>query len=374
LINKAERPLIIAGHGITIARAEDELCELVTKAEIPVTTTLLGKSCIAEDHELALGMIGMHGQPHANQAIQNADLIIVLGMRFSDRDTGALSTFAPHADVIHIDIDPAEIGKNVRVDVPVVGDAKEILSVLNARVEPNEHPAWLSTIKEWRFESKDRDILSRDFDVLLPQYVIQLISEATEGDAVVVSDVGQNQMWEAQYYMHRRRNSLMTSGGLGTMGFALPAAIGVQLGRPDEVVWAMAGDGGFQMNIQELATVAQEGVPIKMAILNNGYLGMVRQWQQFFFESRYSGTPLSGPDFVKVAEAYGIMGLTVDSKEEALPAIQKVLAHNGPALIDFRVVQEENVYPMVKPGDSISQMIRRPKPEDTSKRSEEAPR
>ena len=361
LINSTERIVFLGGHGINIAGAQDEMLELVEKAQIPVATTLLGKSCMPEDHPLCLGMLGMHGHPFTNQTVQEAELLVAVGMRFSDRVTGNAATFAPRAKIIHIDIDPAEIGKNVRVDVPVVGDARHVLQALNRYVEPATRPRWLEQIAQWRAEAAERDILSRQFDELLPQYVIRSLSEQTDGQALIVSDVGQNQMWEAQYYVHRKRNSLITSGGLGTMGFALPAAMGVKLGRPNETVWVVAGDGGFQMNIQELITVIQEKLPLKIAILNNGYLGMVRQWQQFFFEGRYSGTPLLGPDFAKVAEAYGIMGLTVKAKEETMPAIQKALAHDGPVVIDFRVVQEENVYPMVKPGSSISEMIRRPK-------------
>jgi len=362
-INAAACPLVIAGHGVTIAGAQDELLGLAEKIGAPITTTLLGKSCVPEDHPLCLGMLGMHGNVFANQAVQDADIIVAVGMRFSDRDTGTLETFAPRAQIIHVDIDPAEIGKNVRVDVPVVGDAKHVLGLLNAYVEPAEHPEWVERIAGWRVAAAGRDILSREPEALVPQYVLRAISEQTDGNALVVSDVGQNQMWEAQYYVHRKRNSLLTSGGLGTMGFALPAAIGAQTGRPDETVWVIAGDGGFQMNIQELATVVQEELPLKIAILNNSYLGMVRQWQQFFFEGRYSGTPLSGPDFSKIADAYGILGMTVRTKEETIPAIQKALAHDGPVLIDFQVAQEENVYPMVKPGSSISQMLRRPRPD-----------
>jgi acetolactate synthase-1/2/3 large subunit len=261
-----------------------------------------------------------------------------------------------------MDMDPAEIGKNVPVDLPIVGDAKLVLSELEPMVEPRDHENWLDQIAEWRQDSDQHDILSGDFEELLPQYVIRQISEATGGQALMVSDVGQNQMWEAQYYRHNQPNSLYTSGGLGTMGFALPAAIGAQVGRPDQLVWATAGDGGFQMNIQELATVVQEQLPIKIAVLNNGYLGMVRQWQQLFFEGRYSGTPLLGPDFAKVAEAYSIRGLTVTEKDGVRPAIDEALNCDGPIVLDFRVEQEENVYPMVPAGGSISDMIRRPAP------------
>ena len=364
LINQAERPIILAGRGINLAGAHEELRALVEKTHIPVATTLLGKSCIPESHELCLGMEGMHGEAFVNRATQDADLIIAIGMRFSDRGTGNLATFAPKAQIVHIDLDPAEIGKNVPADLPIVGDAKRVLTELVPLVEPGEHAAWLARIAEWRQDSARCDILNREFEELLPQYVVRQICEATKGQALMVSDVGQNQMWESQYYCHDRLNSLYTSGGLGTMGFALPAAIGAKTGRPQELVWVVAGDGGFQMNIQELATVAQEKLPLKIAILNNGYLGMVRQWQQLFFEGRYSGTPLLGPDFAKVAEAYSIKGLTITEKDQVRPAIEQAMAHDGPVVIDFRVEQEENVYPMVPAGGSISNMIRRPVPSE----------
>jgi len=360
LINEAERPLILAGHGVIISGAYAELRELAEKAQIPVATTLLGISSLPESHPLCLGMAGMHGQAFANRAIQASDLLIAIGMRFDDRVTGSPPTFAPHAKIIHIDIDPAEIGKNVAVDVPIVGDAKPILQELNPLVEPAQHPDWMAQIAEWREDSVQDDALSRDFDQLLPQYVVREIWKATKGDVLVVSDVGQNQMWEAQYFIHDKLNSLITSGGLGTMGFALPAAIGAQMGRPEERVWAIAGDGGFQMTIHELATVVQEGLPIKIAILNNGYLGMVRQWQQLFFKRKYCATPLLGPDFAKVAQAYEIDGFTVEEKGQVVPTIQRALEIEGPALIDFRIEREECVYPMVAPGGSISDMIRQP--------------
>jgi len=362
LINQAEQPLILAGHGINLSSAHEELQALVEKAHIPVATTLLGKSCIPESHELYLGMAGMHGEAFVNQAVQDADLLVAIGMRFDDRVTGKLGTFAPKARIVHIDLDPAEIGKNVPADVPIVGDAKQVLTELIPLVEPKDHTCWLAKIAEWRRDSAQRDILNQEFEELLPQYVIRQIYEATEGQALMVSDVGQNQMWEAQYYCHKRFNSLYTSGGLGTMGFALPAAIGAKTGRPDDLVWMVAGDGGFQMNIQELATVVQERLPLKIAILNNGYLGMVRQWQQLFYQRRYSATPLLGPNFAKVAEAYSIKGLTVTEKDQVRPAIEEAIAYDGPVIIDFRIEQEENVYPMVPAGGSISEMIRRPVP------------
>jgi acetolactate synthase-1/2/3 large subunit len=362
LVNEARRPLIIAGHGVMLAGAEAELGELVEKAQLPVVNTLLGISTIPETHPLCLGMGGMHGEAYANKALQEADLILNVGGRFDDRLTGPVGTFVPEAKIIHIDIDPAEIAKNVPVDLPIVGDAKNVLQALLPLIEQTSHPDWISKISKWRAESAKRDILEQETDDLVPQYVVRHIWHATRGDAIMVSDVGQNQMWEVQYFLHQKPRGLLSSGGLGTMGFALPAAIGAQMGMLEETVWAVVGDGGFQMNIQELATVVQEKLPLKMAILNNGFLGMVRQWQQLFFEGRYSGTPLLGPDFAKVAEAYGIPGFTVREKSQVVPAIDRAMATDGPVLIDFIVEQEENVYPMVTPGGSIGDMLRRPQP------------
>jgi acetolactate synthase-1/2/3 large subunit len=362
LINQAETPLILAGHGVILAGAEAELRQLAEKAHIPVVTTLLGISALPETHPLCLGMGGMHGEAYANKALQQADLLIALGSRFDDRLTGPVNTFVPRAKIIHVDIDPAEIGKNMENVLPIVGDARDVLQTLLPMVEEASHPAWLKQTEEWRRESASRDILNQESDELVPQYVIRQIWHATSGQAIMVSDVGQNQMWEAQYFLHDKPRSLLSSGGLGTMGFALPAAIGAQMGHPDQMVWATAGDGGIQMTIQELATVVQERLPLKIAILNNGYLGMVRQWQQMFFEGRYSGSILTGPDFAKVAEAYGVSGLTVTAKSQVVPAIEQALEIDGPALIDFRIVREENVYPMVAPGTAIHEMIRRPLP------------
>jgi len=362
LVNRAENPLILAGHGVILAGAEAELRQLAEKAQIPVVTTLLGISTLPETHPLCLGMGGMHGEAYANKALQQADLIIALGSRFDDRLTGPVNTFLPRAKIIHVDIDPAEIGKNMRCDLPIVGDVGNVLQALLPMVEATSHPDWLEQINEWRRESASRDILSQETDELIPQYVVRQIWHATDGQAIMVSDVGQNQMWEAQYFLHNRPRGLLSSGGLGTMGFALPAAIGAQMGHPNQMVWATVGDGGLQMTIQELATVIQEKLPLKIAVLNNGYLGMVRQWQQIFFEGRYSGTPLLGPDFAKVAEAYGISGLKVTEKAQVVPAIEQAIEIDGPALIDFRIVQEENVYPMVAPGTAIHEMIRRPQP------------
>jgi acetolactate synthase-1/2/3 large subunit len=360
LINGAERPLIIAGRGVILAGAEAELRELAERAGMPVVTTLLGIGALPETHPLSLGMAGMHGEAYVNLAVQEADLLLVVGSRLDDRLTDTLQSFAPQANIVHIDIDPAEIGKNVAVHLPIVGDAACVLRTLLPQVQPASHPEWLAHIQAWREQSAERDILNQPGEGLAPQRVVRALWEATRGQALMVSDVGQNQMWEAQYYLHDRPRGLLSSGGLGTMGFALPAAIGAQLAQPDAPVWVTVGDGGFQMNLQELATVVQERLPIKIAILNNGFLGMVRQWQEMFFGRRYSASPLLGPDFVRLAEAYGILGLRATRPDEVALAIAQASAHPGPALIDFHVTQDENVYPMVEPGAGLSQMIRRP--------------
>jgi acetolactate synthase-1/2/3 large subunit len=364
MLNQAEKPLIIAGHGVVLAGTEDDLAALVEKANVPVVNTLLGLGSIPETHPLCLGMAGMHGEAATNLALSHADVILNLGSRFDDRLTGPVDQFARQAKIIHVDLDPAEVGKNIAPDLAVIGDLKDVLPALVPQVEPAEHTEWLATIHEWQKDSTQRDVLMRETDELLPQYVVRQIWHATKGETVMVSDVGQNQMWEAQYFLHHLRRGLLSSGGLGTMGFALPAGIGAQMGMPGQQVWVTAGDGGFQMNIQELATVVQEKIPLKIAVLNNGYLGMVRQWQQLFFEGRYSGTPLLGPDFAKVAEAYGIPALTVKEKGEVVAAVEQAANADGPFLIDFRIEQEENVYPMVAPGSPISVMIRRPEEEE----------
>ena len=361
LINEAQRPLIIAGRGTIISGAYAELNQLAETAQIPVITTLLGISCFPESHVLSYGMLGMHGMAYANMAVNAADLIIAIGMRFDDRATAKVSGFAPHARIIHIDIDPAEIGKNVAVDVPVVGDVKVILNALNKLINSTEHVDWIRQIEEWRTEHPSMNI--RDSEGLLPQYVVQQIYEATKGEAIIVTGVGQNQMWAAQHYWYDRPNSLISSGGLGTMGFGLPAAIGAKIGCPDTTVWCIDGDGSFQMTLQELATIGQERLAVKIAILNNGYLGMVRQWQELFYEKRYVATPLNCPDFVKIAEAYGIRGLRVKHKEEVTSAIKQAMEHQGSFLIDFMIEPEENVYPMVAPGASLSELIEEPKKE-----------
>jgi len=359
LINEAKRPLILAGRGVVISGAYAELKELAEKAQIPVVTTLLGVSCFPESHALSYGMVGMHGMAYANSALHNTELIIAIGMRFDDRVTGNIDSFAPKARVIHIDIDPAEIGKNVPVDVPVVGDVKLVLKELNKLADSIQRTEWLAQLELWRKTHPSTDI--RDCNSLLPQYVVSKIYELTKGEATIVTGVGQNQMWAAQHYCYDKPNTLISSGGLGTMGFGLPAAMGVKVGRPDQAVWLVDGDGSLQMTIQELATLVQDGIAVKIAVLNNGFLGMVRQWQEMFYEKRYVATPLSCPDFVKIAEGYGLAGLRVRQKEEVAPAIEQAMAHDGPFLIDFMVEPEENVYPMVPPGATLGQVIEEPK-------------
>ena len=358
LINEAQQPVIIAGKGVTISKAHAELKQLAETAQIPVVTTLLGIGCFPESHVLSLGMLGMHGTAYANMAVSAADLIIAIGMRFDDRATSKVSGFAPHAHIIHIDIDPAEIGKNVRVDVPIVGDVKNVLSALNKLITSNEHIDWIRQIEDWRKEHPSAEI--RDCEGLLPQFVIRKIYEVTRGEAIIVSGVGQNQMWAAQHYWYDKPNCLLSAGGLGAMGFELPAAMGAKVGRPDEIVWCIAGDGGFQMTIQELATIVQEKIAVKIAIINNGFLGMIRQWQEMFYKKRYVAAVLNNPDFVKLAEAYGLPGLRVKRKEEVVPAIEQAMAEPGPFLIDFVVEPEENVYPMVTPGTALNEVIEEP--------------
>jgi len=361
LINGAKKPLIVAGRGVIISEAYQEVRELAEKAQIPVVTTLLGIGCFPETHVLSYGMIGMHGMAYANTAVDQADVLIAIGMRFDARATGRVSSFAPRASIIHIDIDPAEIGKNVRVDVPIVGDAKNVLQALNKQISSSDHVDWLRELDEYRKCHPSMDI--RETDKLLPQYVIRQIFEATQGEARIVTGVGQHQMWSAQHFYYIKPNSLISSGGLGTMGFELPASMGVKVACPNETVWCIAGDGGFQMTLHELATIACEKIAVKIAIINNGFLGMVRQWQELFYGKRYVATPLYGPDFVKLADAYGIAGMRVTDKKQVSAAIHKAMAHDGPFVIDFRVEPEENVFPMVPPGASIVECIEMPKPE-----------
>lgn len=367
LIEQAERPLILAGHGIVMSGAGREVLEFAERTQTPFALTLLGKGGLPETHPLSLGMMGMHGTGYANLAIQNADLLLAFGMRFDDRVTGNLKTYAPNARKIHIDIDSSEIHKNVRVDVPIVGDLRTVMTQLLPHVKPMEHKAWLAQIRDWMEDADERDIVHRDVgDRLFAAHVIHDMWKATGGNATVVTDVGQHQMWEAQYYLHERPHTLITSGGLGTMGFGVPAAIGASLGLR-QPVWAIVGDGGFQMTMTELGTAMQERVPVHIAIINNGFLGMVRQWQEFFYEERYNATPMLSPDFVKLAEAYGIPARRVTRREEVIPAIEWANSiTDRPTLIDFVVEKHDLVYPMVPAGADLHAMIRRPLPSEDS--------
>jgi acetolactate synthase-1/2/3 large subunit len=352
LIASSRRPLIMAGHGIILSDAYEELRTLAERTGIPVITTLLGISAIPESHPLHLGMPGMHGEVHVNRAIQQADLIIGVGLRFDDRVTGNLAAFARGARIIHIELDPSEIGKNVPVAIGIVGDAKTVLGALLTRVAQRECQAWREEIAGFM-----RPRMDGFRGGLTPEGILAAIGEATGGQCTIVSDVGQHQMWVAKLFPYQRPNTHITSGGLGTMGFAVPAAMGVTLARPDEPVWAISGDGGFQMNMQEIATMVQEGIPVKMAIFNNGYLGMVRQWQQFFHGRRYSATPIWSPDYVRLAEAYGIAGWRVETGEQVDVALRAAMAQPGPALVEFVIEQEANVFPMIPPGASLSEPI-----------------
>ncbi len=364
LINEAKRPVIITGRGIIISKAYSELKELAEKAQIPITYTLLGIGGFPESHVLSFGMLGMHGMAYANLAIDAADLIIAIGMRFDDRATANVSRFATQAQIIHIDIDPAEIGKNLKITVPIVGDCKNVLTELNKLVESQPRVEWIKEIEQLRHDHPSHTI--RETEALIPQYVIRQIYEITKGKATIVTGVGQHQMWSAQHYIYDKPNSLVSSGGLGTMGFELPAGMGAKVGIPNEIVWTIAGDGGFQMTIQELATIVQENIGLKIAIMNNGYLGMVRQWQELFYQRRYVSTPLAGPDFLKVAEAYGIPAIRVEHKIDVIPAIQKAMETDGPFLIDFRIEPEENVFPMVAPGAAIAEVMEEPDRDEAS--------
>jgi acetolactate synthase-1/2/3 large subunit len=361
LLGSAKRPVILAGHGILHSRALAEVRELAERAQIPVACTLLGLTSFPASHPLNLGMMGMHGESWVNHAIQQADLLIACGMRFDDRVTGTLATYAPNAKKIHIEIDPAEINKNVRVDVALIGDLKKVLETLLPLLPKRDGSAWLRAISAMKGDAAVRDIQQLpDNGHLYAAHVIHDLWRETHGDAVVVTDVGQHQMWEAQYYKHERPRSLITSGGLGTMGFALPAAIGAKVACPDKEVWVVAGDGGFQMTSAELATIAQENLKVNIAIVNNGYLGMVRQWQEFFYEKNYESTPLRNPDFVKLADAHGISGAHVRRRAEVVPAVHSARRHSGAFLVDFHVEQEDSVYPMIPTGAALHEMIRRP--------------
>ncbi|AUX22960.1 acetolactate synthase [Sorangium cellulosum] len=363
LIDEAERPLILAGQGIVRAEATRELLAFVEKAGIPVASTLLGLGGFPATHPLSLGMMGMHGEAWVNHAIQEADLLIALGMRFDDRVTGNLKTYALKAKKIHVEIDRSEINKNVKVDVGLVGDVRDALLSLIPGVKQRNRSGWIERINELKGDSAVRDIQHLPYhDKLYAAHVLHDLWRLTEGKALVVTDVGQHQMWEAQYYKHDYPRKLVTSGGLGTMGFALPAAIGARFAKPEEEVWVVVGDGGFQMTACELSTCAQEGIKVHVAIINNGYLGMVRQWQEFFYNRRYSATPMRSPDFVKLAEAHGLTGIRVTKREEIADAVARARATPGTVVVDFRVEQEDSVYPMVPAGADLQDMIRRPSP------------
>ena len=361
LIRHAERPVILAGNGVILSGAMAQLRTLAEHAQIPVALTLLGIGGFPASHRLNLGMMGMHGESWVNTAIQESDLLIALGMRFDDRVTGDARQFAPLARKIHVEIDPTEINKNVKVDVALLGDLREVLSALLKSVEPARHAGWLDYIHELRETAAVHDIqnLAEDGHLYAAHVIRDLWSE-TRGDAIVVTDVGQHQMWEAQYYKHDQPRSLITSGGFGTMGFALPAAIGAKMARPDAEVWAIVGDGGLQMSTPELMTLVQEKLKINIAVINNGYLGMIRQWQEFFYEKNYSFSPIMSPDFAALSEVFGLRGMSVAKRGGVVPAIREARERSGPVLIDFKVEQEDSVYPIVPTGAHLKQMIRRP--------------
>jgi len=358
VVADAKRPVVLAGHGVHVAAAWEELRRFAERINAPVVSTLLGLSAISADHPLCLGMAGMHGVAWANLATQNADLLIALGMRMDDRFTGSLPHFAPQAKLLHVDIDPAEISKRVPATVPMVGDLRFVLEALTLALAELDHRDWLAQIGIWR-TSHPLEVHAQG--PLPPQEVIRALHRATEGEGILVSDVGQHQMWVAQHYGFRRLNSFFTSGGLGTMGYSLPASLGVQVAHPREPVWVVVGDGGFQMNLQELATVAQERLPIKIIIMNNGYLGLVRQWQELFHGARYIGTPISGPDFVQLAASYGIPAQRVKATAELEEAIAAARDTNGPFLLDCKIERDENVYPIVQPGTSNTDFVEDPR-------------
>ncbi len=362
LIREAKRPVILAGQGILNSGAMKEVREFAERINAPVAMTLLGLGAFPASHDLNIGMMGMHGEAWVNHAIQEADLLLAFGMRFDDRVTGNIKTYAVNAKKIHIDIDPSEMNKNVVADAAIVADLREALKDLLEVVQPKTHEPWLKYIASMKGDSAVRDIQTLpDNGHLYAAHVINDIWRITDGKAIVVTDVGQHQMWEAQYYKHEDPRTLITSGGLGTMGFGLPAAIGAKMARPDAEVWAVVGDGGFQMTQAELSTAAQEGVKVNVCIINNGYLGMVRQWQQFFYDGRYAATPLRSPDFVKIAEAHDLLGLRVEKRPDVEAAVQQARRAEGTVVMDFRVEQEDAVYPMVPAGNDLDAMIRRPK-------------
>ena len=361
LINEAERPVIIAGHGIVNSRAFDELRGLAERTGIPVINTLLGLGGFPRNHPQSLGMLGMHGMYWCNMVVDQADVLIGLGMRFDDRVTGRVSGFAPHARIIHLDIEATQVGRTVPVEVPLVGDAKPVLQALLPLVRRVERPEWMASVNRLREQHPSLAIPSSD--ALLPQQVLTSMNEVIQNDddAVVVTGVGQHQMWAAQYLFLNQPNSFVTSGGLGAMGFEVPAALGAQMARPGSTVWSVAGDGGFQMTLQELVTAVEEKLPVKIALFNNGYLGMVRQWQEMFFDGHIKEVPMPGPNYVKLAEAYGIPALRVEHQEDVAAALQQAQDYDGPFLIEFVVERETNVFPMVPPGGSLADTMEDPR-------------
>ncbi len=361
LIEAAKRPVILCGHGVIMSGAEEMLQHFAVKTNTPVASTLLGLGAFPASYALSLGMMGMHGEAHTNLAIQNSDLILAFGMRFDDRVTGTLNTYAPGAKKIHIEIDPAEVHKNVHIDVPLVGNLKSVLTDLIPMVDEYDHDEWLQQISQWKSEGDTRSIMAWPNDGKLHvAHLIDSLWQATGGGAIVTTDVGQHQMWTAQYYALDKPNRWITSGGLGTMGFGLPSAIGAWFAKKDETIWTVAGDGGFQMTAAELTTAVQEGANVKVAIMNNNFLGMVRQWQEFFNEKRYSAVNMTAPDFVKLADAHGVPARRVTNPEEVMEAFAWANATPGPVVLEFRVEKEEAVYPMVPTGSALHEMLRRP--------------
>lgn len=358
----AEKPLLLVGHGILISHAMTELIELATTLDVPVVTTLHGLGAFPEKHRLSMGWLGMHGYAHCNFAVQEADVILGVGLRFDDRIIGDPNDFAPHAKIIHVDIDPAEIGKNVHTELPIVGDAKSVLKSLLPLVQKKSHTNWLSHIDEWRaqYPLPEHHVIrgqEENLDTLTMRSVVRELYHQSDGKAVIVTDVGQHQMITAQEYLFEYPHAHLTSGGSGTMGYALPAAIGAKIAEPDKEVWAIIGDGSFQMNMQELVTLFQDNIPVKIAVLNNSFLGMVRQWQELFFDKNYSSTPLKNPDFVALAEACGVSAYKAEGIESMKECLKNMRVQNGPVLCEFVVEQEENVYPMVPSGKSLSETL-----------------
>ncbi len=354
-IKNAKKPIVYAGGGVISSNAFLELKDFVLKTNIPITTTLMGLGCFPETHHLSLGMLGMHGTAYANYAVSAADLIIALGARFDDRITGKLDEFASKAKIIHVDIDPAEVGKNISVDIPIVGNIKNILKKLNEYVRKKKETEWLKTVEDFK---KKYPLKYNNNEELKPQYIMETINKISKDNTIIVTSVGQHQMWAAQYYQYTEPRSFISSGGLGTMGYGFPAALGAKMGCPEKTVFCISGDGSFQMNQQEIATAINNNLAITVIIMNNGFLGMVRQWQEFFFDKRYAETTLNGnPDFVKLVEAYGGTGIRVNKKQEVYPALEKALSLDKFVLIDCLVSKEENVFPMVSPGSPISKMI-----------------